>query len=406
MPVFCRRWKQPRLDPVAVSRIMAPTCDGESDPPQPVKQTVPAAQAEPEQLAEREAEAQPEQADADAGQQQEEQEPAADDSPLLQCAHHRQRSSANCVHCPDCRMRCKRCQVVKELSDFKLVFKAKQPGAALEPYLKATCKACRSSAASQPSNTRSNTSAVAEASLDGMPPQRASRDAFDLTSAGQQQEGVGPPAEQEQPQQEEVPDAARLQSDAVPSISAASEPKEPDRPMAATPPTDAPVDCTAESARHLQGPRAASPSEPCSPRDSTQQLEQQRQHLPHHLQAAQSPANMQHQEAAAPAADLDEPAATAEEAAEDGVAEDATSASDAQNAVTEVQEEQSSGAGEAALRGTEAASGQQKQQQQQNNKDEAAAEDATTPVRASNRHGLSLSGLLASTSASATLLVV
>ena len=369
------------MEPLAVSRIMASTFREESEPPQLVTQTiappgcVPAAQSGPEQLAETGAEAQPEQADADAGQQQEEPGAAADDSPLQQCAHHRQLSSANCVHCPDCRMRCKRCRVVKALADFKLVFKAKQPGAALEPYLKATCKACRSVAASQPS-TRSNTSAAAAATDTGVHLLQSSLEASGLTAAAQQRaEAVSIP-EDEQPQQQEVPDAARLHSDAVPSISAASEPKQLDRPEAAAPLTltDAPADCTAESAGHSQGPPAPAPSELRSPPDSAQQLE------PQHLPAAILPAHVQHHEAAASAGDIEEHAAACEEAAPDRGAEDATSASDAHPADTEVQEEDSNEVGEAALRGTEAAGGQQKQQQQQR---QGAAEDAQTPVRVS-----------------------
>ncbi len=390
MPVLCRRWKQPRVDPVAVARIMSPTHGEESDPPQPVTLTVPspgcvpAAQAEPEQPAETAAEVQPEQADADAGLQQEETEAAADDSPLQQCEHHRQRSSANCVHCLDCRMRCKRCRVVKALADFKLVYKAKQPGAAVEPYLKATCKACRTAAASQPS-TRSNTSAAAEATDSGVHPQQSSLEASGLTAAVQQRAEAVSRAEQEQPQQQEVPEAARSQPDAPRSAKEASEPQQQDPAVAAGPPTDVPADCTAESAGHSQGPPTAATLEPCSAPDSTQQLEQQRQQEPQHLQAARSPAYMHHREAAAPAEDLEEhaaaTAAAAEEVAPYDIAEDATSASDAQPADTEVQEEHSSDIGEVALRGTEAASGQQKQQQHRQ-EGETSAEDAKTPVRA------------------------
>ena len=365
----CRRWKQPRVEPAAVPHIMGSAHREASDPPQPVKQTVPssscvpAAQSEPEQPADEEAEAQPEQAEADTGPQPEEPEAIADDSPLQQCAHHREHSSAACVRCPDCRMRCKRCRVVKSLSEFKLVFKtAKQPGAPLEPFLKATCKACRTAAGSGP-GSRSNTTAMAEASVDALPAQRSSREASGVTAAVQQRDEAAPGGETEQ--QLEVPEAVRSQPDAVPSTSAAPDADQQDLAVAAGQPTDAAADCTAGSAVHSQGPPRKAPPVPCSPRDSAEQLELLLQ-------------DRQHHEAVAPAEEVQH--AVAEQAVLDRVAEDATSASDAQPADTEVQSEQSSDAGAAALHGNEAAGGQQKQQQQ-HRQDEAAGEDVQTPVR-------------------------
>ena len=333
--------------------------------------------AEREAQAEAEAEAELEEGELDPAQgQQEPAAPVIDDSPLQQCAEHREHSSAACVRCPDCSMRCKRCRVAKPLSDFKLVFKAKEPGAAVEPYLKATCQACRGAAIGGAA-IRTESSAIAEASNDGLPPQRSSQDASGAPAAVQQREEAAPVSDRDRAQQQETPDPARLRTRASRS-NAASEPERRGLPVAAGTPVDAPADRAAQSVGRSQEPPAAASPEPCSAPDSPELLEQRRQQ-PQQLQTARSPTRVRHQEAAAPAEAEDELAAAGQATLG---ADDATSALAASPAATEVQEEEeSSDAKEAALHGTEAAGGQQKQQQHR--QDGAAAEDGQPPVRAS-----------------------
>ena len=69
--------------------------------------------------------------------------PVSSSEALQPCAAHEELCTADCVSCPDCRMRCKLCRVTKTLSEFQLISKIVVEGEPPLEFWKATCKVCR-----------------------------------------------------------------------------------------------------------------------------------------------------------------------------------------------------------------------------------------------------------------------
>ena len=89
------------------------------------------------------AEVKPTLTEAEAGAASAGAAPAPGSVALQPCAAHEERCTADCITCPDCRMRCKRCRMAKPLSEFQLITKVVTTGEPPQECLKATCKVCR-----------------------------------------------------------------------------------------------------------------------------------------------------------------------------------------------------------------------------------------------------------------------